>query len=165
MAELLGVSQSSLVLLRPKLGLPSPVSALQSTNTISYQRLSISPRRIATSIAVVSSDSKSPTITANTTDSTKQEIEIDYGGFGGGGENLGGGGGGGGGGGDDNKNEGGGESEEESGKKKNAGMSMSQKLTLGYAALVGGTLHLINEIITIFHFIDVHEFLVLHDRD
>ncbi|KAK3213297.1 hypothetical protein Dsin_018003 [Dipteronia sinensis] len=133
MAELLGVSQSSLVLLRSKLGLPSRHSALQSRNTINYKSLSISPKRITTSVAVVSSDSKSSTIIANS-DSGKDEIKIDFGGGGGGGggENFGGGGGGGG----DDKNYGGEESSEESGNKKK-GMSMSQKLTLGYAALVG----------------------------
>ncbi|KAL5853651.1 hypothetical protein ACOSQ3_008769 [Xanthoceras sorbifolium] len=134
MAELLGVSQSSIVLLRPKLGLPSRASAHLSCNSINYQRLSVSPKRISTAVAVVSSDSKSSTVTANTSYSSKDEIEIDFGGGGGGGENLGGGGGGGGDG--DKKNEGGGESSEESGNKK-TGMSMSQKLTLAYAALVG----------------------------
>ncbi|KAK0571208.1 hypothetical protein LWI29_012490 [Acer saccharum] len=136
MAVLLGVSQSSLVLLRSKLGLPSRHSALQSRNTINYQSLSISPKRITTSVAVVSSDSKSSTIISNTIDSGKDEIQIDFGGGGGGGggENFGGGGGGGGGG--DDQNDGGEESSEESGNKKK-GMSMSQKLTLGYAALVG----------------------------
>lgn len=67
------------------------------------------------------------------------------------GEEVGGEGLGGGGGDEGNKNSGGGEGggregdqegegESKDGKKKMAGMSMSQKLTLGYAALVGGML-------------------------
>ena len=62
--------------------------------------------------------------------------------IGGGGERGGfgdkGGGGGGGGGDGDNNNKGDDEGEEQNSKKMGS-MSMSQKLTLGYAALVGGT--------------------------
>ncbi|KAJ0030199.1 hypothetical protein Pint_13621 [Pistacia integerrima] len=137
MAELLlGVSQSSLRLLQPKLGLSSRASALRHRSNISYQRLDISSKRIATVTGIVSSDSKSSTILSKSVDTVKDGSEIvpEIGGGGGGGEKFGsGGGGGGGGGGGEGKNEGEGESSDESENKK-MGMSMSQKLTLGYAA-------------------------------
>ncbi|XP_031287031.1 protein FATTY ACID EXPORT 2, chloroplastic [Pistacia vera] len=139
MAELLlGVSQSSLLLLQPKLGLSNRASALRHRSNISYQRLDISSKRIATVAGVVSSDSKSSTILSKSVDTVKDGSEIvpEIGGGGGGGEKFGSGGGGGGGGGGEGKNEGEGESSDESENKK-MGMSMSQKLTLGYAALVG----------------------------
>ncbi|KAL8060001.1 hypothetical protein ABFX02_03G124700 [Erythranthe guttata] len=86
-------------------------------------------------ITGVVSDSKVPT--TFTVDSAGGGIDIlpDSGGsddnFGGGSGNGGGGGGGGGDGGNDDKDD------ESGGHEKKAGMSMSQKLTLGYAALVG----------------------------
>ncbi|KAJ0089516.1 hypothetical protein Patl1_13720 [Pistacia atlantica] len=139
MAELLlGVSQTSLLLLQPKLGLSNRASALRHRSNISYQRLDISSKRIATVAGVVSSDSKSSTILSKSVDTVKDGSEIvpEIGGGGGSGEKFGSGGGGGGGGGGEGKNEGEGESSDESENKK-MGMSMSQKLTLGYAALVG----------------------------
>ncbi|KAJ6406630.1 hypothetical protein OIU84_010191 [Salix udensis] len=66
------------------------------------------------------------------------EIEIDTGGGGNdGSKDFGGGGGGGGGDGGGGKNEGEGGSPDESGSEKKMALSMSQKLTLAYAALVG----------------------------
>lgn len=90
-------------------------------------------------VAGVVSDSKVPT--TFTVDSAGQGFDIlpDSGGSD---DNKGGGSGNGGGGGNDGNNgngeSGSGESEDQSGgHEKKAGMSMSQKLTLGYAALVG----------------------------
>lgn len=75
--------------------------------------------------------------TVFTVDSIQPEIGGggDRGGFG----DKGGGGGGGGGDGDNNSNNKGDDEGEEQNSKKMGSMSMSQKLTLGYAALVGGT--------------------------
>lgn len=86
-------------------------------------------------VAGVVSDSKVPT--TFTVDSAGQGIDIlpDSGGSD---DNIGGAGGGGGGGGNDGGESGSGGSEDQSGgHEKKGGMSMSQKLTLGYAALVG----------------------------
>lgn len=142
---LLGVSQSSLLLLQPRLALPGRAYPPRSYSNISYQRLVISSKRIAASGTVagaVSSEFQSSTVVTDSVDSINKGIEIepDIGGGGGsGGEKFGGGGGGDGGGGD-SKDDGEGDSKDESGKEKKMAMSMSQKLTLGYAALVGGDL-------------------------
>lgn len=89
--------------------------------------------------AVTSSDSKAPIL--SNVEASQPDFDLDTTGGAGDGlsdRNDGGGGGGGGGGdgnggsGDDNKGE-----EGSSGDEKKAGLSMSQKLTLGYAALVG----------------------------
>ncbi|CAI0448236.1 unnamed protein product [Linum tenue] len=100
-------------------------------------------RPIFVSRVIVSSDSQTSTIITDNVDLSTQGIEIEPD-NGDGGDNHGdigdngrrGGGGGGGGGGGDSRNEGEGGSSEDSSKKKMA-LSMSQKLTLGYAALVG----------------------------
>ncbi|XVE70807.1 hypothetical protein DITRI_Ditri10aG0100000 [Diplodiscus trichospermus] len=147
MADLLvGVSQSSLLQLQPKLG---SIQKLQPFNNNGYLRFSAVVNRQlhlkgVTVAAVVSSDSKAPTIATNTVDSAKEGtgFEVDTGN--GGGDKFddrsGGGGGGGGGrdnsGGGDSGNNGEGEFSDD-GSKKNMALSMSQKLTLGYAALVG----------------------------
>ena len=91
--------------------------------------------------AVVSSDSK-----ASSVDLGQPDLD-NTGGGGGAGNGFGdrGGGGGGGGGGDSNGGGGDGENEDKGGEGSDAGdkrkmaLSMSQKFTLGYAALVGGT--------------------------
>ncbi|KAL6954524.1 hypothetical protein U1Q18_047554 [Sarracenia purpurea var. burkii] len=88
----------------------------------------------------VVSDSKAPTLIVESTGKEEIEIQADTSGgdgFGGPGDEGGRGGGGGGGGDSNNSNEAGGGSGESDNIKKMA-MSMSQKLTLGYAALVGG---------------------------
>lgn len=77
------------------------------------------------------------------------------GGRGGEGNNNSGGGGGGGGGKGDQEGEG----ESKDGKKKMAAMSMSQKLTLGYAALVGGMLFWLNLLLFFFFFMGFCSFL------
>ncbi|XP_057793737.1 protein FATTY ACID EXPORT 2, chloroplastic-like [Salvia miltiorrhiza] len=154
MGELLAFSQSSL-LLSPR----SPLCFSRQHHLLtgcSLSSLSIIPpvtylsKRLTTfptsrggqnqcswkTVAGVISDSKVPT--TFTVDSAGEGIDIlpDSGGsddnIGGGGGNGGGGGGGGG----DNGNNGDGGNEDQSHEKK-GGMSMSQKLTLGYAALVG----------------------------
>lgn len=83
-------------------------------------------------VAGVVSDSKVPT--TFTVDSAGQGIDIlpDSGGSD---DNIGGAGGSGGGGGNDGNN--GGSEDQSGGHEKKGGLSMSQKLTLGYAALVG----------------------------
>lgn len=89
-------------------------------------------------VAGVVSDSKVPT--TFTVDSAGQGIDIlpDSGGSD---DNIGGAGGSGGGGGNDGNNGGesgsGGSEDQSGGHEKKGGLSMSQKLTLGYAALVG----------------------------
>ncbi|KAL9442059.1 hypothetical protein AB3S75_020546 [Citrus x aurantiifolia] len=115
-------SQSSLLLhLRPisKLSLATRTPAPRFSCNVVYPTLAVSSKRISTLAGVVSSDSTSSAVIADTVDSTKggTEIEPDIGGEG--------------------EGEGEGESSDESGKKNKMGMSMSQKLTLGYAALVG----------------------------
>ncbi|KAK8660837.1 hypothetical protein V6N13_051745 [Hibiscus sabdariffa] len=135
MADLfIGVSQSSLLHLHPKLG---PFQRQQLFNNSGHPRFATATSlqlrfKGLTLAAAVSSDSEAPTIVASTVD-----IELDTGS--GGGDKFddrSGGGGGGGGGGDDSGSKGEGEFSDEGGKKKMA-LSMSQKLTLGYAALVG----------------------------
>lgn len=142
-------SQSSLLLhLRPisKLSLSTRTPVPRFSCNFDYPTLAVSSKRISTLAGVVSSDSTSSAVIADTVDSTKGGIEIepDIGGGGGDGSGSGdGGGGGGGGGGGEGEGEGEGESSDESGKKNKMGMSMSQKLTLGYAALVGGKFYFI----------------------
>ncbi|XVF48799.1 hypothetical protein PTKIN_Ptkin03bG0217600 [Pterospermum kingtungense] len=150
MADLLvgGVSQSFLLQLQPKLG---SFQRLQLFNKNGYPRFAVvgNPQLHLKGVAVsgvVSSDSKAPTIVtnANTVDFAKggTEVEVDTGNGGGDKFDDRSGGGGGGGGGDNSG--GGGDSgnkgEEEfsdDGSKRKMPLSMSQKLTLGYAALVG----------------------------
>lgn len=163
MAEaLFGVSQSSLLLL-PKIGFSRTASSSLAAlglpglssppsnrgDTARYQPFgtSFGGSRLRTvhrqhlCAAVVSDTKASNTFTGDS--ANKQvDIELDTGGGSGDGfgdrGDSGGGGGGGGGGGDNNrdKGDGEGESHEKSGKK--MALSLSQKLTLGYAALVGG---------------------------
>ncbi|CAB4318405.1 unnamed protein product [Prunus armeniaca] len=141
------VSQSSLVL-RPKIGalhnlntFISPARRLQHNN-LSYRGFGDSSdnalllRHASIQKLGVVSDTKSSTIF--TVDSGIKDIGIEpaTGGGGGGGDFGGRGGGGGGGGGDNSDDKGEGEEGPEE-KREKKGMSMSQKLTLGYAALVG----------------------------
>lgn len=141
MADLfIGVSQSSLLHLQPKLAsfqrlTGGPRFSVASNRQLHFRRLTVT--------GVVSSDSKAPTIVTSTVGSEKGGIDIEVdtgsgggdkfddrsGGGGGGGDNSGGGG--------DSESKGEGEFSDDGGKKKMA-LSMSQKLTLGYAALVGG---------------------------
>ncbi|KAM1047433.1 hypothetical protein ACFX2C_026791 [Malus domestica] len=138
------VSQSSLFLLSPKIGafhntaISLPLACggarrLQHNNNLTFHGFRASP---GLRLGVVS-DTKTSTVF--TVDSGTKDIGIEpvAGGGDGGGEfgGRGGGGGGGGGGGDNSEGKGEGEEGPEESKKK--GMSMSQKLTLGYAALVG----------------------------
>ncbi|MBA0789809.1 hypothetical protein Gohar_014495 [Gossypium harknessii] len=141
MADLfIGVSQSSLLHLQPKLAsfqrlTGGPRFAVASNRQLHFRRLTVT--------GVVSSDSKAPTTVTSTVGSEKGGIDIEVdtgngggdkfddrsGGGGDGGDNSGGGG--------DSESKGEGEFSDDGGKKKMA-LSMSQKLTLGYAALVGG---------------------------
>ncbi|KAL4304054.1 hypothetical protein GQ457_10G001510 [Hibiscus cannabinus] len=146
MADLfIGVSQSSLLRLHhPKL--LGQFQRQQLFNNSGHPRFAVAASRqlhfkVLTSAGVVSSDSKAPTIVTTDTLGSEEagfDIEVDTGN--GGGDKFddrsGGGGGGGGGGGDDSGSEGEGEFLDGGGKGKMA-LSMSQKLTLGYAALVG----------------------------
>ncbi|KAG8383425.1 hypothetical protein BUALT_Bualt04G0011500 [Buddleja alternifolia] len=157
-AELMSFSQSSCLLLpqfqlRTSRGRQLPngqnrtLFAVTSAMCVSSTRLAMFPTSFPEqkqhswmARASVISDSKVPT--TFTVDSAGEGIDIppDSGGsddnFGG--RGRGGGGGGGGGGGDHDNSEGGSdESEDRSGGSEKKGMSMSQKLTLGYAALVG----------------------------
>ncbi|EOA24684.1 hypothetical protein CARUB_v10017956mg [Capsella rubella] len=137
-------AQSSLLHVRPNLFLlntstASPIRTLRFLNSDGFHPLAFaSGHRRLPLTAVVHSYSKK-TITANCVGSGVKAVEveptIDYGGGGGGigGDKFGGGGGGGG---DGNDDEGDGDEEESDGKK-NTPLSMSQKLTLGYAFLVG----------------------------
>ncbi|KAK6116734.1 hypothetical protein DH2020_049554 [Rehmannia glutinosa] len=152
MGELLAFSQSSLLLLRPSLRTSTrvhPSPAVSSPMCFLSTKMKISPtsyveqkqRSLMTRVGVVS-DSKVPT--TFTVDSAGGGIDIlpDSGGsdgnFGGPSGNDGSGGGGSGGNNNDNNEGGSGGNEDQSGgHEKKAGMSMSQKLTLGYAALVG----------------------------
>ncbi|KHG15960.1 hypothetical protein F383_00118 [Gossypium arboreum] len=140
MADLfIGVSQSSLLHLQPKLAsfqrlTGGPRFAVASNRQLHFRRLTVT--------GVVSSDSKAPTTVTSTVGSEKGGIDIEVdtgngggdkfddrsGGGGDGGDNSGGGG--------DSESKGEGEFSDDGGKKKMA-LSMSQKLTLGYAALVG----------------------------
>ncbi|XP_022730865.1 protein FATTY ACID EXPORT 2, chloroplastic-like [Durio zibethinus] len=140
---LLSVSQTSLLRLQPKPGL---FQRLRFFHNNCYSRFAVvGNRRLhlkgVTVAGVVSSDSKAPTIVTGTVDSAKREIDIEIDTGNGGGDKFDDRSGGGGGGGD---NSGGGDSgnkgEKEfpdGGSKKKMSLSMSQKLTLGYAALVG----------------------------
>ncbi|XP_010425818.1 PREDICTED: protein FATTY ACID EXPORT 2, chloroplastic [Camelina sativa] len=140
-------AQSSLLHVRPNLFLlnssvASPIRSVRFLNRNGFHPLAFASghRRLPLG-AVVPSDSKKTitgTITANCVASGVKAVEveptIDYGGGGGiGGDKFGGGGGGRGDGNDDE----GDSDEEESDGKKNTPLSMSQKLTLGYAFLVG----------------------------
>ncbi|KAK8654768.1 hypothetical protein V6N13_107368 [Hibiscus sabdariffa] len=141
MADLfIGVSQSSLLRLHhhPKLG---QFQRQQLFNNSGHPRFAVAANRqlrfkVLTSAGVVSSDSKAPTIVTDTLGSEKAgfDIEVDTGN--GGGDKFDDRSGGGGGRGDDSGSEGEGEFLDGGGKGKMA-LSMSQKLTLGYAALVG----------------------------
>lgn len=141
MADLLlsSSAQSSLLQVRPKLLLlkaptASPIRRVAFLNSNGFHPLALASghRRLPLGAVVVPSDS-TKTITTNCVDSGVKSVEvepaIDGGGGGGvGGDKFGGGGGG-------DGDEGG---EEESDGKRNTPLSMSQKLTLGYAFLVGG---------------------------
>ncbi|GMI89378.1 hypothetical protein HRI_002607100 [Hibiscus trionum] len=142
MADLfIGVSQSSLLRLHnPKLG---QFQRQQLFNNSGHPRFAVVSNRhlhskVLTLVGVVSSDSKAPTIVTNTVGSEKGGIDIEFDTGNGGGDKFDdrSGSGGGGGGGDDSGSEGEGEFLDGDGKRKMA-LSMSQKLTLGYAALVG----------------------------
>ncbi|CAK7352702.1 unnamed protein product [Dovyalis caffra] len=156
MAEIaLGVtaSQSSLLLEPSKFGfhtLATPSASLRLHLPPTPSRLLISspkPKqhnfvfaaKVVSSDSIATSSSSSTIITDNVDLSTEGiEIELDTGGGGNDGyKDTSGGGGGGGGGDGGGKNEGEGGSADESGCKKTMALSMSQKLTLGYAALVG----------------------------
>ncbi|TYJ25009.1 hypothetical protein E1A91_A07G019000v1 [Gossypium mustelinum] len=140
MADLfIGVSQSSLLHLQPKLAsfqrlTGGPRFAVASNRQLHFRRLTVT--------GVVSSDSKAPTTVTSTVGSEKGGIDIEVDTGNGGGDkfdDISGGGGDGGdnsGGGGDSESKGEGEFSDDGGKKKMA-LSMSQKLTLGYAALVG----------------------------
>ncbi|KAE8718851.1 Protein FATTY ACID EXPORT 2 [Hibiscus syriacus] len=131
------VSQSSLLHLHPKIG---QFQRQQLFSNSGHPRFAVVSNRqlhfkVSTLAGVVSSDSEAPTIVANTFGSEKGGIDIEV--------DTGNGGGdkfddrsGGGGGGDDSGSKGEEEFSEDGGKRKMA-LSMSQKLTLGYAALVG----------------------------
>ncbi|KAL0406597.1 UNVERIFIED_CONTAM: protein FATTY ACID EXPORT 2, chloroplastic [Sesamum latifolium] len=128
-----GQSQASLAITRPMCSLTTRLATFRTTCT-EQKRLFWRTR-----VGVVS-DSKMPT--TFTVDSAGEGIDVlpDSGGsndnFGGASGN-GGGGGGNNGGNDDNSEGGSNGSEDQSGDNKKGGMSMSQKLTLGYAALIG----------------------------
>lgn len=146
-------SQSSLLLQPSKFGFhtlaPPSTSLLRlhqpSTSLFSSPnpklRTSIFASKAVSSYSEATSSSSSTIINDNVDLSTEGiEIELDTGGGGSDGyKDISGGGGGGGGGGDGGggKNEGEGGSPDESGSEKKMALSMSQKLTLGYAALVG----------------------------
>ncbi|KAK9989782.1 hypothetical protein SO802_030021 [Lithocarpus litseifolius] len=152
---LLGVgvcqSQSSLLVVRPKVGFRS----LHKTHNNSVSRSTIrcsTPTQLSKSPSacgfggvrldlqrhcVLASGAVSSDPLQASTVFTVDSIQPDIGGGGDGGDSGDKGGGGGGGGGDgDNNNKGDDEGEEQNSKKMGS-MSMSQKLTLGYAALVG----------------------------
>lgn len=145
-------SQSSLLLQPSKFGFhtlaPPSISLLRlhqpSTSLFSSPNpklhTSIFAAKVVSSYSEATSSPSSTIITDNVDLSTEGiEIELDTGGGGSDGykDISGGGGGGDGGGGGGGKNEGEGGSPDESGSEKKMALSMSQKLTLGYAALVG----------------------------
>lgn len=142
MAELLlsSSAQSSLLNVRPRLlsfNTPcaaSPIRSLAFTNSNGFHPLAFKSGHQRLTFGADSTK----TITVNCVDSgAKAVVEAEPAIGGGGGGGIGGdkfGGDGGGGGDDDNDEE-----EEESGGK--TPLSMSQKLTLGYAFLVGGQIH------------------------
>ncbi|CAN1147894.1 Protein FATTY ACID EXPORT 2, chloroplastic [Linum perenne] len=134
--------RSSKFCFRAQLAPPSISLRLNCPSLTGPRNLLLKPPSIIVTRAVASSDSKTWTISTGNVEPSSQGIEIEpdngnggnnYGDIGNNGNRGGGGGGGGGG---DSHNEGGEGSAEDSNKKKMA-MSMSQKLTLGYAALVG----------------------------
>ncbi|XP_065851256.1 protein FATTY ACID EXPORT 2, chloroplastic [Euphorbia lathyris] len=154
------VSQSSLLSLEPsRFGFRTNASVSStvrirgsSSGKCSYRRFAVSSgnhlRPLLTARVVSSDFIESALITDSVNLSSEGiEIQLDSGGGGGYYGDIGGGEGGGGGGGDnsggrggggDPKNEGeGGSSDDSGGEKKKMALSMSQKLTLGYAALVG----------------------------
>ncbi|XP_062172972.1 protein FATTY ACID EXPORT 2, chloroplastic-like [Alnus glutinosa] len=151
MGELLaGVSQSSLLAVRRRVGFGLHRNQSNSTSIIccSIRRLpklrssrgfgDRSDQRQQFLLAVAASGAISSDPLQASTTVTVDSIQPDTvsgGGDGDGFSNRGGGGGGGGGGGDNNNDKGEGGSDENN--KKMSGMSMSQKLTLAYAALVG----------------------------
>ncbi|GAA0146488.1 hypothetical protein LIER_06424 [Lithospermum erythrorhizon] len=159
MAELLAVSQTSLMLflqhrlqpsswrqqspIRSQLhSLTSKMDLLTirppSSQTISFHQRQLSPWGLAAS---VTSDTKVPTTFMVNSGVERDNILPDSGGsggdFGSTGGKGGGGGGDNGGSGDNDEKEGSDESGDEKGNNKSGAMSMSQKLTLGYAILVG----------------------------
>ncbi|VVB04834.1 unnamed protein product [Arabis nemorensis] len=132
-------AQSSLLHVRPKIHLlktptASPIRRIAFLNSNGFHPLAFASghRRLPLSAVVVPSDSTKTitTITANCVDSEVKAVEVEPAIDGGGGDGIGGDKfGGGGGDGDDG--------EEESDGNRNTPLSMSQKLTLGYAFLVG----------------------------
>uniref|UniRef100_A0A7N2MV27 Uncharacterized protein n=1 Tax=Quercus lobata TaxID=97700 RepID=A0A7N2MV27_QUELO len=153
---LLGVgvcqSQSSLIVVRPKVGFrslrkthnnsvsrstlrcstPTQLSKSPSSCGFGGVRLDLQRHCVLASGAVSSDPLQASTVF------TVDSIQPDFGGGGDGGGFGDKGGGGGGGGGDGDNNSKGDDEGEEQNSKKMGSMSMSQKLTLGYAALVGG---------------------------
>ncbi|GKV00018.1 hypothetical protein SLEP1_g12781 [Rubroshorea leprosula] len=141
--SLFTVSQSSLLQFpQPKLGFNSRISTANR-----FPRFATVPRnhrlqlKGITAAGVVSSDASTPTIVSNTVGSAKDGIGFEADTGGGGGDKFDDNSGGGGGGGDnsgggDRGDEGEGEAFDDESRKK-MGLSMSQKLTLGYAVLVG----------------------------
>ncbi|KAH8504674.1 hypothetical protein H0E87_012057 [Populus deltoides] len=143
-------SQSSLLLQPSKFGFqtlaPPSISLLRlhqpSTSLFSSPNpklhTSIFAAKVVSSYSEATSSPSSTIITDNVDLSTEGiEIELDTGGGGSDGYKDISGGGGDGGGGGGGKNEGEGGSPDESGSEKKMALSMSQKLTLGYAVLVG----------------------------
>ncbi|KAJ6924201.1 hypothetical protein NC652_017492 [Populus alba x Populus x berolinensis] len=144
-------SQSSLLLQPSKFGfltLAPPSTSLlrlhQPTTSLFSSpnpklHTSIFASKAVSSYSEATSSSSSTIINDNVDLSTEGiEIELDTGGGGSDGyKDISGGGGGGGGDGGGGKNEGEGGSPDESGSEKKMALSMSQKLTLGYASLVG----------------------------
>ncbi|XP_047981591.1 protein FATTY ACID EXPORT 2, chloroplastic-like isoform X1 [Salvia hispanica] len=151
MGELLAFSQSALLLLptsplrssrkhplltscsRSSLSVTTPVAHLSKKHSVFPTSRCGQNQCSWRTVAGLVSDSKVPT--TFTVDSAGEGIDIlpDSGGSD---DSIGGAGGNGGGGGGNDGNNGGGGNEDESHEKRR-GMSMSQKLTLGYAALVG----------------------------
>ncbi|KAM5547078.1 protein FATTY ACID EXPORT 2, chloroplastic [Rosa sericea] len=139
MAELSVSSQSSFLLLRPKTGiLHNPRTAISlSLSGAGAPRLRFaasSDQARSLRLGVVS-DPTAPSLFTVDSGTKGIVIEPEIGGGGGGDGGDSGGRGGGGGGGGDNSDDRGEEGADDSSKKK--GMSMSQKLTLAYALLIG----------------------------
>lgn len=115
---------------------PSSLLSLSKTFPLSPHRLSL---RLSPPSSPLTSRFVAAVAGEKSSDDTELVVEVGGGKGGGGGEGRFGGGGG-----SDSNSDGG---DEESGKEeemKMSGMSMSQKLTLGFAALVGGDLFLIS---------------------
>ncbi|CAI9106151.1 OLC1v1005227C1 [Oldenlandia corymbosa var. corymbosa] len=126
------------------LSLTTSLSHLVVTNSVLSTTLSTHRKLFCGITASVISDSKMPT--TFTADSAGGVVDVlpdtggggdDFGNSNGGDDGGGGGSGGNDGGNGNNKNEGEGKDDDAGSSKKNVGMSMSQKLTLGYALLVG----------------------------